>query len=398
MADHTVTLSASFFTDPQAGTQYSLSIDSPGSITVGETVRFLYENSGQGSGTIRITGLDAFSDNSNITLSKGGSKTITSDTILNDTFSATIDYNATQTANINVQSTVDNSPNPVVFGGVGNVNPGTLVESSPKQVTGINTTISMSVLGGQSKINNGEWSSSDKNVTPNQSVRVRGTSSSNYNTNTFVTGSIGDKPYRFTISTKSDPDEGEKIPFPKTAFPVSVKDLGDFFGRTDPVVTPQDEYLKGDSFVPNISENVNVPTALPLRTSNFLGSYTTLYWVKTPESKTGLVDSGLGGGTLELHWKSALEGSNDFDVGYNILMRNNVDYKYIVVMEQGSLTSKSPSSDEFGNEQGVILYKDYSHNQAEEWVKGELFISARHKQYVYAEIITSVKFDFLIYQ
>jgi hypothetical protein len=141
-----------------------------------------------------------------------------------------------------------------------------------------------------------------------------------------------------------------------------------------------------------------VPTLFPVRGSDFLGSFTTLYWVKTPESKTALVDSGLSSGTLELHWKSAKEGSNDFDVGYNVLMRNNVQYKYRVVMEQGSITSRSPSSEVFSNEQGIILYKNYSRNQAEEWVKGEIFITARHKQYSNAEIQTSVKFDFLIYQ
>jgi hypothetical protein len=399
MADHTVTISASFFTDPDAGTQYSLSINSPATITVGQTVKFIYANTGQGSGTVRITGLNAFSDNSTITLSKGASKTLTSNTIMSDTFSASINYNATKTANINVQSNVDSTPDTIVFGGKGNLNPGSTVESDSKQVTGINTAVSMSVSNGQFKINSGGYSSATRNVSPNQTVTLRGTASSNYNTNTFITGSIGGNPYRFTMGTKSDPNEGEKIPFPITSLPINLKALGDFFGRTHAVHTKLSEYIKGQAFIPNISENSNIPTSMPLRLSNYVGSFTTLYWVKTPSTKFALVDSvTTPSGTLELHWKSALEGSNDFDVGYNTLMRNNVDYRYTVVMEQGSITSKSPTSNNFGNEQGVILYKNFSRNQAEEWVKGELFISARHKQYPGVVINTSAKFEFLIYQ
>ena len=55
--------------------------------------------------------------------------------------------------------------------------------------------------------------------------------------------------------------------------PISVSDIETEFEA--PVGTPLSEFIKGGTFVPDNSENVNVPTALPLSISDFFGAANT---------------------------------------------------------------------------------------------------------------------------
>ena len=74
--------------------------------------------------------------------------------------------------------------------------------------------------------------------------------------------------------------------------PLSIKDLETEF--TAPPGTPLSEFLKGGTYVPDNTENVNVPTALPLALTDFYGAAATVpvveYLPRDPAGNMALLE------------------------------------------------------------------------------------------------------------
>lgn len=318
--------------------------------------------------------------------------------------------------NFNVQSSVVTKPDPMLFESVGNVNPSTFVYSNSVQVTGINTSVAVSVTNGSFKINTGGAASSGTyltsgTVSPNQFIVLRVMSSSSFNTNKLMTITVGEasgnRISTWAVRTSADADQGTKIPFPVLANggDVRLKQLGDFFGRPLWSQTVLGDYLKspGGAFVPNIMENDNIPTSGDLILGLFQGSATSLYWTKTPSDKIELADNSLIGGELDIDWRSIKDSptvGSDFDVGFNTLMRDNVEYKYELFVEAPyeNRVVQEIGNSSWSNAQLTAIKFAYSHNEQEKSVKGTMTISARHKLYTEYSISTVCNFEFLIYQ
>jgi len=310
----------------------------------------------------------------------------------------------TTTITVTVVSS-DTTPDTIVWQGLGNLNPGSQATSARSQITGIESAALVSIVGGTFSINSStNFSSTSRTVNPNQFIRLRSTASPLYNTNLSVQLTVGGVVSSWIVGTKSDPDDGQKIFFsipanqPSTS--ISLRALGDFFGRSQSTRTSLLDYVVGGNFVPNISENFRISLKLPLSLDTFRGSATTLYWTKTPSSKFVRFNSSRTAGALEVNFGSFQEGSNDFDVGYNARMRENVEYRYVVNYTLGDNTgiTQSGGSSTFTRNQQIILRKTFLANKGEEFIRGYVDITARHVLYPSVQITTRGYFDFLIYQ
>jgi hypothetical protein len=91
----------------------------------------------------------------------------------------------------------------------------------------------------------------------------------------------------------------------QTSGPISLNDIGGFFGATNPYAINQ--FYRGGSYVPNIAANNNVPTSGKISISNFYGAAKTLNTVTytntggtnsftVPTNVTALVITAVGGG------------------------------------------------------------------------------------------------------
>jgi hypothetical protein len=82
------------------------------------------------------------------------------------------------------------------------VNPSTLVTSNTIQIKGIDQNISISVSGGDYKINNGNWMTSSGTVAKDDNVTLRHTSSSSYDINTTTVLTAGTVSKTFISTTR----------------------------------------------------------------------------------------------------------------------------------------------------------------------------------------------------
>lgn len=80
----------------------------------------------------------------------------------------------------------------------------TIVESNAITVAGINVTVAISVTGGEYQIDSGSWTSSSSTVSVGSSVKVRHTTSSEWETTTNTTLTIGGVSDTFTSTTSSE--------------------------------------------------------------------------------------------------------------------------------------------------------------------------------------------------
>lgn len=216
------------------------------------------------------------------------------------------------------------------FSGVTNANPGQEYLLGTISVTGINTNVTCSVSGTantQSRTNNSvAKNASNKTVSNGDTVTIWGTSSTQYNTSTTATVTIGTLTISKTISTMVDPSTGTRIPFPVSSGAISMDNVRKFFGPANGSAALGNYYF-GGSYVPNISSgtpnNNGVPSSGTIDLADFYNSCTTLYFSSAPTNKGGFADNTSSAQTITLNWNK----SSDWELGYGPDMEDGVDYR-----------------------------------------------------------------------
>lgn len=107
-------------------------------------------------------------------------------------------------------------PNPFNFTQRNNRGLNTLVTSNQIVVTGINMPSEVSVTGGEYQINSGSWTSANGTVVEEDTVRVRHTTSSSYDTEVSTVLTIGGVSGTFT--SKTVPEDTSPDPFTVTGY------------------------------------------------------------------------------------------------------------------------------------------------------------------------------------
>lgn len=253
--------------------------------------------------------------------------------------------NAYVEVGIPISAPIDTTPDPFDLGpNISGVQPADRFYASLVTISGITTGVSatVSTTGGSAlfTVNNGLGQTS-ATVTNGQKIQVYGDASSSYSSSITVTLTIGGVSASFVVTTTSTPPAESLIPFPVTSGQVALSQVKAFYGGTDPTlntIPPSNmrSYLKGAGYVPNISQNSNIPSSGSVALTQFRGSYTTLYFTKLPRSISKNIYTGGGSVTSSQTWSLGTSGDDKFDVGFGPGMRGAVDFSYSIVQDTGS--------------------------------------------------------------
>lgn len=304
----------------------------------GDTVTIDYSTATGNSATVTCSGFTntVFTNNSTMYLSPGQTetRTVRSDATFGIvTLSASSSVGSTGYVDVEVVSGIDDTPDSFSLGpNITSANPGETIYAPKINVSGINTQVTASVTGNAQVSHSGsnQWSSSIT-VSSGDTIYIRMTASSAYSTSVSTTLSIGTGSDYWSITTKTDPGSGEVINFPKTTTPISLTDVIDFYGGDGVSSTQRNmrAYLKGDGLVPNISQNSAIPTSGELRLTDFLGSATSLYLEKEPQSGVFFGDTTQGETSGTINWYFGGSQSRDPKLGFGNMIET-VEIKWIL--------------------------------------------------------------------
>ena len=215
--------------------------NSPLQMQVGDVVTISHSSGSQASSVTCSSWLSSiWTNTSNITVSAGSSstKTVKSGASLNVTdqiFVAQLGFN-TASIFVRIVSSVDSTPNSFAgsLSNITNAVPSQQYVIGTFQVSGINTTVSLSVSGSGSplsQVGNGNTaSSSSKSVVNGSQVYIYATAPSSFSSSSSVTTTVGPLSVTRTITTPTDPASGTRIPFTPSSGTVSLDDVRSFFG------------------------------------------------------------------------------------------------------------------------------------------------------------------------
>lgn len=195
-------------------------------------------------------------------------------------------------------------------------------------VSGITVGVLASITSGSLIVNN-QARGSSYTVYLGDKVQVGITASSLYTTTISTQLNIGGVTGSWSVTTQNDPNSGEIIPFPVTSLPIRLSQVCNFFGGLSTVayeLGPKNmlSYLRGGQYVPNITANAGIPTAPPIRLSQFIGSATSFFLLYSPPYKSARVATVQGPAEALLTWAAG----TDYDVGFGPGMRNSCEYRY----------------------------------------------------------------------
>lgn len=99
---------------------------------------------------------------------------------------------------------VDTTPNPYSFTAIVDAELSAVIESAPVTISGINTTTTVSITGGEYSINGSAFTTSAGSISNGQSIVVRVTASASHSTTVSAQLTLGDVAATFSVTTKAD--------------------------------------------------------------------------------------------------------------------------------------------------------------------------------------------------
>lgn len=329
----------------------------PSRLTVvrGDTITFIREDAGGRVGAPTLSGFisGVFTNTANVSLAANGStavKTVKTNATLGAMYLTVSSPDFTPFSfEVNVTSGLLTTPDNFNFDNVSLAQPGSTVESNQITVSGINVPVSVTMSAGQFMIGkDGIWRTSGT-VSNNDKVRLRHIASVNYNTTLTVSCSIGTVTRTWSVTTPNDPGSGQIIDFPVTSLPIRLSEVVDFFGGKNIYASERPPnmraYLKGAGLVPNIAKNIRVPTSGVLKLSDFVGSGTSLYFLRYPAFRYHGLDNLGGTVTVQVEWDYLLNVDvKNPVVGFGAIARA-CQYRYRIVesLNQGYTTGVNSS-------------------------------------------------------
>lgn len=297
------------------------------SVVAGDVIRFTFSKNDAGIPTLSLTGFSTayLTSGAGLNFTSVGqtsSKTVKAAPTFN-TYSVTASASglANKTLSIKVSSGVDNTPNDFNFTSVTGANPSEFVESETIILTGFNTTPLVTPNNGGFIIHNGDGVlRTSATVSQGSTIALVKQASASYSTAASTTISVGTLSKTFTVTTAVSPNSGQIINFPRTTAPVELSEVIDFYAGTDSVnltrPTNLRSYLKGGTYVPNITKNASIASSGNLSLASFIGSGTSFYFSKLPQSRSASVSTIGSARTLSLNWNFLTNNSWDMKLGF----------------------------------------------------------------------------------
>jgi len=325
-------------------------------IDTGSTVDF--SNSSASSGGYTISALNLFTNNTTFTQAAGAPTTSRTNngTAGQDsvTFQCYVVGYGTKTLSLyfNFSVPVDDYLD-AITGDLGsdipNYSTATQWESPAVYVSGVDAGVNVvATVGGtmtskEISLNGGGYQSTPitSGLTNGGYVKVRGTTSSNYSTGTTLTvtftagNTVSDS---VTVTTIAQPTSGGGlIAFGHATGAIPASDLRNFFiGIPENTVYAQvpsqvsiSQLYKGGTYVPNITENANIPTSGEVQFSDYRNAYSSFSIDSITASKATFVSTYNTGLTYkgDLYWY-ILDNvfTEDVEVGYSPLYKSDIEF------------------------------------------------------------------------
>lgn len=240
------------------------------------------------------------------------------------------------TTNFRVYGT-DTTPDNFVFGSLTNLPPFTTAYSNNVVITGISVPVSASLSGGGAVMfvygNNQTLNAvTSATIYAADTIYLRMTSPNTPGASYTCTLTVGSVSRSWTITNSSaDPNSGIKISL--GPLPVVGSNIITLFGgRYDNWYKARNlsEYVRGGFYVPNIPENNNIPTSLPLVGSQFANAVQSFYKLGDLSPVTSAIDSYYNSNT----WVGMFPVDLSLLIGYGNA-RNNCDFRVTAVRNSG---------------------------------------------------------------
>ncbi|MBO9492066.1 hypothetical protein J7384_17020 [Endozoicomonas sp. G2_1] len=362
-------------------------------IAIGDTVTFRYAFGVQTSTRVTISGFDSdlWTNTSPVSLGVGESvtKTIRSGASLR---SDAVFFSASGFTGdafyFTVVSGADTTPDGFSFNDLVQVSPNQTYTSNLIRISGINTPVAASINnGGSMSVNGGSYRTS-ATIVNGDSIRIRRTSGG-YGARVSTTITVGGVSDTWYITTKASPDQGQIIPFPITSLPINFNAIKQFFGGNGSL----NDYRRGGTYVPDISQNSRIPTGVPLDMHDFLGSATSFYFTKNPTSRFAFENTFYSGRNIQLIWNFGI----DWAFGYANI-GSSVEHRYTLVQTTGSGLTLSPSSaGSFSTSNNYVsVSRNFNQKEAGTFI-GYIRIEARHKDYPSRVLTQNVSYNIEAY-
>jgi len=414
MANETVTVfgdqeTSEFFTG-NSGTS-----SNPLLMLVGDTLTISHASYSQTNGAIYVSSWASSHWTSTTGVSVGAgstaTKTVKTGATLNVTDTISIQRTGFTTAYIYVKivSGIDTTPND--FSGSLSNKTGAVPSQEyligSFQVSGINTSVSLSVSGTaspQSQVgNSGTKSSSVKTVNNGSQCYIYGTAPSSYNSSSTVSTTVGSTTVSRTISTPADPATGTRIPFTPSSGTISLDDVRSFFGPKAGTNIALGDYYRGGTYVINTTtgspNNSGIPASGQIDLNDFYNSFTTMYFSTAPSNKSDFLVTSTSSDTTTLNWNRV----DDWEIGYGPDMEDGVDYRitHETTVYGGNINEPSVYQISFGGTTRDLTVAAnrsshtfaYSSNNAnaitvtvtaptttEKFIEGKITFTIRHKE------------------
>lgn len=393
-------------TDPEVGN--SILIVGPGSgVTLpGDTLRFVPSFINV-SGSVTLSGFNSpfFSTTGNIALTSASSV----DRVLNSsgysvpqniTILATKSGFTSDSDTFTIVDGSDATPDAFTLGtNVSNAALSTEYPASPFRVRGItaNASISISGAGGTFRINGGSKITSGTAVL-NDYIEVFCTSSSSFSSGRTVTLNIGGVTSSWTVTTHMGPAGGIKIPLGITSGTIKFSDIRSFFGGV--LIPPANNlraYMKGGTYVPNITENSSIPSSGTLNLRHFLGSYHSLYTERPAVNQNAGADTVVNPGskTLSVTWNMNGSSSPHPKFGYGTISQG-LEYRFTVTPSIGvspTVISGSGSPGTFSTANTYVTLSVTRNGPVEAEFEGIVTIEARSPRFTSGVLTTTVGYN-----
>lgn len=299
--------------------------------------RWVAHTGGNQPSSVSVSGFSAsaFTSNANITLTSPNSA-LQFRTVKNpapnetDTLSVSTSSGGSKFFTAYVSTGIDNTPNAFSLGNNKTLaNPNSTYSANAVKILGVTagTPITISATNGaQTSLDGVNYSTANKVGYLNDIVYLR-MDAYPYGQTRTTTLTMGQTSDTWSIVTRANPQNGQKIYFGHATGDISLSELGEFFGVLNVTYDINlSTYLKNNVFVPIISENANIPSSLPLNLTDFRNAATSFYFDSYPPNKFMVVNT-LGVGSQSYYF--GIDLGTEWSMGFGAGMNEASEFKMV---------------------------------------------------------------------
>lgn len=233
-----------------------------------------------------------------------------------------------KTFTAHVSSGVDSTPDPFSLGpDKNNANPNTIYSANWVKILGVSagTPITISVnSGAETSLDGVNFSTANKTGYLNDTVYTRVVAPP-YGQNTAVTLTMNGVTDYWVVNSSANPQNQTKIYFGHLTGDIKLSELAQFFGVLSVVDDHRlTDYYKNNNFVPDITENSNIPASGEIALTNFRDAATSFYFSSAPDNKFMAVNT-INAGTQTYYFPFDL--GTHWNMGFGVGMNEGSEFK-----------------------------------------------------------------------